>query len=92
MKIKGKNQNGIVKEYDVILTYHSDEYKKDYIVYTDNVYNDNNELEIYINEYNPGDMKCIVKDINNSIEYNTNKKEINAILLTMKNESDKLDN
>ena len=52
MKINAIDESGKLKEYDVILTYHSDNYNKDYIVYTDNIYNSNDELQIYINEYN----------------------------------------
>lgn len=91
MKIKAKDINGNIKEYDVILTYHSDEFNKDYIVYTDNIYNDNNELQIYINEYNDDNPIIISKKIDNEEEYNKIKTEINSILLSMKNESDKLD-
>ena len=39
MKINAIDESGKLKEYDVILTYHSDNYNKDYIVYTDNIYN-----------------------------------------------------
>lgn len=89
MKIKATNKNGDTKEYDVILTYHSDEFNKDYVVYTDNIYNNNNELQIYINEYNKDDLELISKNISNPNEYNKIKTEINCILLTMKNETDK---
>ena len=40
MKIKAKDINGNIKEYDVILTYHSDEFNKDY-----------NELKYYQNSF-----------------------------------------
>ena len=63
MKINAVDNNGTIKEYDVILTYFSDEYNKNYVVYTDNIYNDNEELQIYINEYNPKDLECISKSI-----------------------------
>ena len=89
MKIKATTKNGNIKEYDVILTYHSDEFNKDYVVYTDNIYNNNNELQIYINEYNKDDLELISKNISNPNEYNKIKTEVNRILLTMKNETDK---
>lgn len=91
MKINAINNDGNLKEYDAILNYHSDEFNKDYVVYTDNVYNSNNELQIYISEYNPQDLECVVKDIIDSEEYKNIKTEINGILLAIKNESDKLD-
>ena len=48
MKINAIDESGKLKEYDVILIYHSDDYNKDYIVYTDNIYNSNNELQIVL--------------------------------------------
>ena len=36
MKINAVDINGRIKEYDAILTYHSEEYNKHYVVYTDN--------------------------------------------------------
>ncbi len=91
MKINAIDNNGNLKEYDAILTYHSDEFNRDYVAYTDNVYNSNNELQIYINEYNPRDIESSVKTILDNEEYNKIKTEINSILLTMKNETDKLE-
>lgn len=92
MKINAVDQNGIIKEYDAILTYHSEEYNKHYVVYTENIYDENDELIIYISSYNLTNPETIVKDIENKEEYNKIKTEINKILLTIKNESDKLDN
>lgn len=91
MKINAIDKDGNLKEYDAILTYHSDEFNKDYVAYTDNIYNSNNELQIYINEYILEDSEYLVKDIIDNDEYNKIKIEINSILLTMKNESDKID-
>ena len=70
MKINAVDKNGNLKEYDVILTYHNDEFNKDYVVYTDNVYNSNNELQIYINEYNSQNLECLVNNISDNDEYN----------------------
>lgn len=92
MKINAVDVNGIVKEYDAILTYHSEEYNKHYVVYTENLYDENNELIIYISSYNLIDPDTIVKDIEDKEEYNKIKIEINKILLTIKNENEKLDN
>jgi len=90
MKINAIDINGNVKEYNTILTFYSDEYNKHYIVYTDNKYNENDELNIYFNSYNPNDVEIKVKDIDDKNEYNKIKTEINSILLTMKNENDRL--
>jgi len=90
MKINAIDKLGNLKEYDAILTYHSDEFNKDYAAYTDNTYNSNNELQIYISEYNSQDSECLVKPIPED-EYNKIKTEINSILLTLKNENDKIE-
>ena len=91
MKINAIDTNGKIKEYDVILTYHSEEYNKHYVVYTDNEYNESNELIIHISTYNLMNPETIVKNIEDKEEYNKIKIEINKILLTLKNESDKID-
>ena len=90
MKINALDINGNIKEYDTILTYYSEEYNKYYIVYTDNTYGKDNELIIYISTYNPDDIEVLVKEIEDKEEYNYIKTEINKILLTLKNENDKL--
>lgn len=92
MKINAVDVNGTIKEYDAILTYHSEEYNKHYVVYTDNIYDENDELIIYISSYNLINPETIVKSIEDKEEYNKIKTEINKILLTIKNENDKLNN
>ena len=91
MKINAVDINGIIKEYDAILTYHSEEYNKHYVVYTDNLYDESDNLIIYISSYNLLNPENIVKKIDNTEEYNKIKTEINKILLTVKNESEKID-
>ena len=91
MKISALDIDGNVKEYDVILTFYNDKYKKDYVVYTDNGYDDKDELRIYFNSYDRNEPEVLVKDIEDKEEYNTIKTEINKLLLTIKNESDKLE-
>ena len=91
MKINAVDINGIVKTYDAILTYHSEEYNKHYVVYTDNTYDESNNLIIYISSYNLLNPENIVKKIDDTEEYNKIKTEINKILLTVKNESEKID-
>lgn len=88
--IKAKNDDGNIKEYKVILTYYDEEYNKDYVVYTDNKYNYNNELEIYINSYNKNNKEIISTRVEDKKEYTKIKTIINSILLTMKNEQEKL--
>lgn len=90
MKINAIDTNGNIKEYDTILTFYSEEFNKHYVVYTDNTYNENDELNIYFNSYYPDSSETMVQNIEDKIEYNKVKTKINKILLTIKNESDKL--
>ena len=90
MKINAIDELGRIKEYEAILTYHSEEYNKHYVVYTDNLYDESNNLIIYISSYNLLNPETIVKKIEDEKEYNEIKTEINKILLTIKNETDKL--
>ena len=46
-------EDGSKKDYDVILTFKNEINKKDYVVYTDNTYDDNQKLKIYAAIYNP---------------------------------------
>ena len=45
--------NGMEQEFEVLYTFRSLKTKKDYIIYTDNSYNSNNELNIYSSIYYP---------------------------------------
>ena len=45
--------NGTKKEYDVILTFKNEITGKDYIVYTDNSYDEKKKLKVYAAIYNP---------------------------------------
>lgn len=91
MKINAIDIDGKLKQYDAILTYHNKEYNKDYIVYTDNVYNENDELQIYISACNLNDIETTVKPIENTLEYEKIKTEIDIILSNIKSEEDKLE-
>ncbi len=51
--------DGTEKSYDVILTFHNDENNKDYIVYTDNTYDEYDKLKIYASIYNSYDNTFI---------------------------------
>ena len=51
--------DGTKKSYDVILTFHNDDNNKDYIVYTDNTYDEYDKLKIYASIYNSYDNTFI---------------------------------
>ena len=50
-KIYTTLSNGTKKEYDVICTFKNEDNGKDYIVYTDNSYDDKNKLKIFAAVY-----------------------------------------
>ena len=52
-KIYGVYKDGEQREFNVILTYKSENTQKDYVVYTDNTYDDEDKLRIYASIYNP---------------------------------------
>lgn len=56
-KNKGKftitNKNGKELECDVLFTFDSDEFKKSYIVFTDNTLDENGNIKVYANTYDP---------------------------------------
>ena len=89
MKINAIDELGRIKEYEAILTYHSEEYNKHYVVYTDNLYDESDNLIIYISSYNLLSPETIVKKIDDTNEYNKIKTEVHKILLTVKNETEK---
>ena len=53
------DRNGQKNEYDILLTFHFNKTNKQYIVYTDNKYNENDELNIYANIYENNKLKNI---------------------------------
>lgn len=63
MDNKGKftitNEEGKELECEVLFTFDSDEFKKSYIVFTDNTLDDNGKIKVYANTYDPSG-----KDIN----------------------------
>ena len=52
-------EDGRTVACDVILTFHNDNTNKDYIVYTDNTYDQENKLKIYAAIYDPFDNHFI---------------------------------
>ncbi len=51
--------DGHTQEYDVILTFTNDINGKDYVVYTNNKYDNNNKLMIFAAEYNPDTLEFV---------------------------------
>ena len=83
------DESGKETEYEILIAFKWMKTNKNYVVYTDNKYN-NNELQIYINEYNPNNLEEVSISIKDKEEYKNIKFKVNSILLTMKNENEKL--
>lgn len=58
-KIYGTLEDGTKKEYDVVLTFKNEKNQKDYIVYTDNTFDEENKLKMYATIYDPKGNKII---------------------------------
>ena len=52
-KIFTIQENGEKQEYDVLFTFRSEVTKKDYVIYTDEVYDEKGKLRIFAAVYNP---------------------------------------
>lgn len=48
-----KNNKGEELECEVLFTFDSDEFKKSYIVFTDNSLDENGNIKVYANTYDP---------------------------------------
>lgn len=48
-----KNDQGVEIECEVLFTFDNEETKKSYIVFTDNTLDDNNNIKVYANTYDP---------------------------------------
>ena len=65
-------KNGEKIYYDVILTFRSDKTKKDYIVYTDNTYEED-KLKTYAAIYNADTFEFITSELTNEDWLEVNK-------------------
>lgn len=78
LKIDGK----IVK-YEILYTFKFEENDKTYLVYTDNTYDENNQLNVYAGEYDRS-AKMVLKDIEDDNIFNS----IQDIIETITNGGD----
>lgn len=76
-KISTTLSNGTKIEYDVILTFQNQTNNKNYVIYTDNNYDQNNKLRLFAALYNP--------DNNQFLGEPTTTEEWNLILSTLDN-------
>ena len=78
MEIIDENDNVIT--YEILLSFMLFDTGKHYVVYTDNTYNENNELNVYASIYNPLDDTKLEK-IETEQEWNIINNQINKLIL-----------
>lgn len=73
------NSEGKELECDVLFTFESKEFNKNYIVFTDNTLDDNGNIKVYANTYDPEG-----KDVNlGKIETDAEWEEIENVLASL---------
>ena len=72
-------EDGLEKEYSVIMTFDSDKTNKSYIIYTDGSKDSLGNLEEKVSSYNIKEDKYILNPIEDEEEWNLVKIVVNAI-------------
>lgn len=73
--------NGTTVNYNVILTFKSIISGKNYVVYTDNTYDNTKKLRIYAAIYNPDSEKSFIGEPTTKEEWNEITKVIDNVIL-----------
>lgn len=66
------NDNGVKEKYYIVNNFNMD--NDSYIVYTDNLLNENGDINIYINRYDIKDNNLILLEVNENNKELVNKK------------------
>lgn len=88
-RLKITDKNGEVTAYDIISTFYWIKTNKNYIIYTDNNKNEDDNLNIYASIYNPNDLTKL-DDITTQEEWLEVEKRINNIINSRGEIHDKL--
>jgi uncharacterized protein YrzB (UPF0473 family) len=78
-KLVIKNDKGEIMQCDVLFTFDSDETGKSYIAYTDNTKDENGNIKVYANIYDPNGESLKLEPITTDKEW----KAINNILISV---------
>lgn len=76
------NAEGVETKYDVLFTFDSEDTEKSYIVYTDNTYDEEGNIQVYASTYDPNSEEMILREIKTDKEW----KVIETILDTIQQE------
>ena len=69
MTFKVMNDDGIEVECEVLFTFESDETKKNYIVYTDNTLDEDDNTKVFASIYNPDEEETVLQPIETDEEW-----------------------
>ena len=61
--------DGEEKKFEVLYTFRYIKYNKDYVIYTDNLYDEDNNLNIFASVYYPFDLERELEDIETDEEW-----------------------
>lgn len=71
--------DNIEKEFEVLYTFKSTKTKKDYIIYSDNTYDENNSLNIYASIYYPFNPEKELENIEESPDWKEVENFLNKV-------------
>lgn len=69
MTFKATNTEGKEVECEVLFTFESDKTKKNYMVYTDNTYDEAGNIKVYASIYTPGQEESALEPIETEAEW-----------------------
>lgn len=78
------NEEGKKIKCEVIATYHDDEGNKDFLVYTDNTFDEDNKLKVYYSLYEKVGKDIKLKNIKNLEDEKTGLEIVKEILKELK--------
>ena len=72
--------DGVEKKYNTILTFYNGEFKKNYVVYTDDMLDESGSLNLYASSYDPDDKDFNLVPILKDEEWNNINEVLDGII------------
>ena len=79
MTFKVMNDDGIEVECEVLFTFESEETGKNYIVYTDNTLDEDDNTKVFASIYNPDEEETVLQPIETDEEWAIIEKILDAL-------------
>lgn len=73
-------ENGVDKEYTTLLTFYNDRSKKNYVVYTDEIRDEDDNFNIFASSYNPESSVFRLDPIKDEKEWDTINEVLNNLI------------